>query len=67
MPTKIMDCKLKIIKGIPTLEAIVKPEIHSIQMEGVFIEQWFINLCKELPDLRCYNCIDDLYDELGKY
>ena len=65
--TKIMNCKLKIIKEIPTLEADVMAEPHLINIAPIFVEQWFLDLCAELPELKIYGNIDNLYDELGEY
>lgn len=64
---KIAECKLKLIKGKYVLEAVAEPVIHPVQIQGVFVDQWFLDLCAELPELKTYDCINDLYDELGEY
>lgn len=65
--TKIMNCKLKIIKEVPTLEADAIAEPHLTKIKSMIVEQWFLDLCVELPELKIYDYIDNLYDELGEY
>ena len=37
------------------------------KLKGIEFPQWFLNLCEELPELKTYDCHNDLYDNLGEY
>lgn len=41
--------------------------LEIVKSQKIVAPQWFYDLCKELPELKIYDSINDLYDELGEY
>lgn len=44
-----------------------KDIITTVDVTIVMGPNWMYDLCEDLPELKQYDCLDDLYDELGEY
>ena len=42
------------------------PPLKFLKLEGIDID-WLVDTLTDLPELKQYDCLDELYDELGEY